>query len=78
MHRSDAQPEVRRAFGCDTAFYVADDDTDEDAFTSGGQERLLSIRPDMKPASMAQYRLGQQTDIERVLNVPIETRRRQE
>jgi hypothetical protein len=35
---------VRRLLACDTAIYVGDDDTDEDAFGSAGSHRLLAIR----------------------------------
>ena len=56
-----------QAFACDTAIYVGDDDTDEDAFASAGPERLLSIRVGTKHPSAAQYRLRRQTDVDTLL-----------
>jgi trehalose 6-phosphate phosphatase len=56
-----------QAFACDTAIYVGDDDTDEDAFASAGPERLLSIRVGTKHPSAAQYRLRRQTDVDALL-----------
>jgi trehalose 6-phosphate phosphatase len=74
-HKGLALQQACRAFACDTAIYIGDDDTDEDAFTSAGPERLLSIRVGMKHPSMAQYRLRRQADIDRLLNALLELRR---
>ena len=59
---------ARRAFACDTAIYIGDDGTDEDAFRSDGPDRLLSIRIGSETESAARYRLETQLDIDRLLN----------
>ena len=56
--------------------YIGDDDTDEDAFASAGPERLLSIRVGTKRPSKAQYRLKRQLDMDHLLKVLIELRKR--
>lgn len=64
-----ALQQMCQAFACDTAIYVGDDDTDEDAFGSAGPERLLSIRVGAKQPSAAQYRLRRQIDVDALLEV---------
>jgi trehalose 6-phosphate phosphatase len=75
-HKGLALQQACRAFACDTAIYIGDDDTDEDAFASAGPERLLSIRVGTKRPSIAQYRLKRQADIDHLLRVLIELRKR--
>jgi trehalose 6-phosphate phosphatase len=75
-HKGLALQQACRAFACDTAIYIGDDDTDEDAFASAGPERLLSIRVGTKRPSKAQYRLKRQMDIDHLLKVLIELRKR--
>ncbi len=75
-HKGLALQQACRAFACDTAIYIGDDDTDEDAFASAGPERLLSIRVGMKRPSIAQYRLKRQGEIDDLLKVLIELRKR--
>lgn len=58
---------ARRGLRCDTAIYVGDDDTDEDAFGSGDPDRLLSIRVGASRTSKARYHLQRQADIDRLL-----------
>ncbi len=58
---------ARRLLSCDTAIYVGDDDTDEDAFASGHPGDLLSIRVGRSRTSSAPYRLERQADIDRLL-----------
>lgn len=60
---------ARRRLRCDTAIYVGDDDTDEDAFASDGAGRLLSIRVGASQATGARYHLQRQADIDRLLQV---------
>jgi len=62
-----ALQQARRVFACDTALYVGDDDTDEDAFRSAGPDRLLSIRVGARRPSAAQYRLRTQAEIDELL-----------
>ena len=75
-HKGLALQQACRAFACDTAIYIGDDDTDEDAFASAGPERLLSIRVGMKRPSIAQYRLKRQAEIDDLMKVLIELRKR--
>ena len=76
-HKGVALQQACRAFACDTAIYIGDDDTDEDAFASAGPERLLSIRVGTKRPSVAQYRLQRQADIDGLMKALIELRHKQ-
>jgi len=58
---------VRRALGCDTAIYVGDDETDEDAFASAPADQLLSIRVGSSRTSRARYALQRQRDMDHLL-----------
>lgn len=58
---------AQRLIRCDTAIYVGDDDTDEDAFASGLPDDLLSIRVGPSRTSKARYHLRRQADIDRLL-----------
>ena len=69
-----ALEQARQVFACDTAIYVGDDDTDEDAFASAGPDRLLSIRIGPVRTSLAAYRLRAQADIDRLLTALIDLR----
>lgn len=69
-----ALQQARRVFACDTAIYVGDDDTDEDAFASAEADRLLSIRVGSKHPSVAHYRLRSQGDVDALLKVLLELR----
>jgi trehalose 6-phosphate phosphatase len=64
-----ALQQARRMFACQTAIYVGDDDTDEDAFASAPPGQLLSIRVGAAGASKARYRLRSQRNIDRLLRV---------
>jgi trehalose 6-phosphate phosphatase len=66
---------ARRRLGCETAIYVGDDDTDEDAFASAPPDRLLSIRVGSSRTSAARYRLERQTDIDALLRRLLRLRR---
>lgn len=65
---------ARRVFACDTAIYVGDDATDEDAFASATPDRLLSIRVGMSAATVARYRLRTQRDVDTLLKTLLELR----
>lgn len=66
-HKGVALQEARRRFNCDTAVYVGDDGTDEDAFGSGGPDQLLSIRVGRSGRSRARYCIERQEDIDALL-----------
>jgi len=42
-HTGSALRQARRAFACDAAIYVGDDDTDEDAFTADVDALLRAL-----------------------------------
>lgn len=65
---------ARRQFACDHAIYVGDDETDEDAFTSAGPERLLSIRVGASRMSRARYCLTRQADVDTLLRILVSLR----
>jgi trehalose 6-phosphate phosphatase len=65
-----------RWFACDSAIYVGDDGTDEDAFASTYPEKLLTIRVGRSVDSRATFHLDHQEDIDRLLAVLIELRAR--
>jgi trehalose 6-phosphate phosphatase len=58
---------VRRLLACDTAIYVGDDETDEDAFGAGDSGRLLAIRVGAVAESKARYQLSNQGEIDDLL-----------
>ena len=74
-HKGLALQQACRAFACDTAIYIGDDDTDEDAFASAGPERLLSIRVGTRGPSAARYRLKRQAEIDALMKTLIALRR---
>jgi trehalose 6-phosphate phosphatase len=73
-HKGIALQQARRAFACDTAMYIGDDETDEDAFGSGNADRLLSIRVGMRAPSAARYRLRTQREVDALLRALIDLR----
>jgi len=74
-NKGSALQNARRAFACQTAIYVGDDDTDEDAFASGSADELLSIRVGTRGSSAARYRLRSQMEIDRLLKTLVDLRR---
>lgn len=66
-HKGIALEKARARFGCDTAVYVGDDETDEDVFGSDQPGRLLTIRVGRKMDSLASYFLRDQGEIEQLL-----------
>jgi trehalose 6-phosphate phosphatase len=71
---------LRRALeisGCDSAIYVGDDATDEDAFAALPPEKLMAIRIGSSAASMARYHLDSQESIDLLLRALLEARERE-
>jgi trehalose 6-phosphate phosphatase len=64
---------ARRLLVCDTAIYVGDDDTDEDAFRSGHSGRLLGIRIG-SGKTHARFRLKHQSQIDQLLSALVALR----
>ena len=65
---------ARRVLACDTAIYVGDDATDEDAFASAPPEQLLAIRVGASRASRARFYLHSQAEIDRFLQALLNAR----
>jgi len=59
---------ARRLLACDTAIYIGDDQTDEDAFGAARGDRLLAIQIGARRNSRAEYRLKSQAEIDMLLN----------
>lgn len=75
-HKGIALERERDRLRCDTAIYVGDDDTDEDVFALDHPGRLLSIRVGKKASSSAAYCVETQADVDELLKVLIELRKR--
>lgn len=70
-----ALQQARRQFACDTAIYVGDDDTDETAFRSDEDSRLLAIRIGRADGSHARYHLESQAEMDALLHRLIDIRK---
>lgn len=70
-HKGLALQQARRQFACDTALYIGDDETDEDAFGSADGDHLLSIRIGGKADTRARFRLDAQHEIDALLHALI-------
>ncbi|MBI2895740.1 MAG: trehalose-phosphatase [Deltaproteobacteria bacterium] len=77
-HKGIALESLRSRFGCDTAIYVGDDETDEDVFGLDDPGRLLGIRVGARRASAARYYLRNQREVDTLLRVLLSLRRRRE
>jgi len=73
-HKGVALERERRYFACETALYVGDDATDEDAFRSDRSGRLFSVRIGRKRTSAATHYLRNQREIDRLLQVLVALR----
>lgn len=73
-HKGIALKRARRLLACDSAIYVGDDDTDEDAFGAAAPERLLSIRIGATRTSSAHYYLKSQYEIDSLLRMLVRLR----
>lgn len=74
-HKGTALDCMRRWSACDTAIFVGDDVTDEDAFALP-QEEVLSIRVGMTTATRARYFTTNQREVDQLLTALIELRER--
>jgi trehalose 6-phosphate phosphatase len=73
-HKGLALERERAQFGCNTAIYVGDDETDEDVFRLSRPGQLLSIRIGRKQTSAAPYYIRDQSEIDRLLEALIAIR----
>lgn len=67
-HKGTALRDAQRQFSCDTAIYVGDDETDEDAFRSGTAADLLPIRIGSSAETAARFCLEDQMAIDAFLH----------
>ena len=65
---------ARRLLACDTAIYVGDDETDEDAFSARHAEGLLGIRIGLRGSSSAHYGLRTQEEMDDLLQLLLDLR----
>ncbi|NUM89735.1 MAG: trehalose-phosphatase, partial [Bdellovibrionales bacterium] len=65
-HKGTALVEAMRHIGAEAAFYVGDDDTDEDVF-SLPEGNIVTVRVGRRAGSRAQFFLQRQRDINRLL-----------
>jgi trehalose 6-phosphate phosphatase len=66
-HKGLALTAAMDRWRCDTAIYVGDDETDEDAFGLSRLERLFTVRVGQTDASKAMYFVPTQDDIDPLL-----------
>jgi trehalose 6-phosphate phosphatase len=66
-NKGTALERARRLLACDTAIYVGDDETDEEAFAAASPDRLLAIRIGFRGGSKARYHLSNQQEIDALL-----------
>jgi trehalose 6-phosphate phosphatase len=66
-HKGVALMRERERLGCDTAFFLGDDETDEDAFALDRPGRLLTVRIGASRTSQASYCLSSQAEVDRLL-----------
>jgi trehalose 6-phosphate phosphatase len=71
-HKGLTLERVREKWGCDTAIYVGDDETDEDVFALGRPGRLLTIRVGAKRSSLAAYCIRDQRQIDVLLGILVD------
>ena len=74
--KGSALQRARRALGCDTAIYVGNDETDEDAFASDSPDHLVAIRVGPAKVSRARFCVKTQADIDRLLQTLLALRTR--
>jgi trehalose 6-phosphate phosphatase len=73
-HKGMALEDLRARFGCDTALYVGDDETDEDVFELDQPGRLLCVRVGRRERSAASYYLRSQSEVTVLLEILLSLR----
>ena len=66
-HKGIALMEIMKSAGFRNAFYIGDDDTDEDVFSLQDEGRLMTVRVGKKRSSNARYFIARQSEINRLL-----------
>jgi trehalose 6-phosphate phosphatase len=73
-NKGTALASARKQLGCEAAIYVGDDETDEDVFALGHPGTLLTIRVGRLRGSAAAYRLANQTQVDRLMELLVSMR----
>jgi trehalose-phosphatase len=73
--RAAALEQARARWGCDTALYVGEDETDGDVFALDQPGELLAVRVGQDRAARASFYLRNQAEIDRLLRVLVALRR---
>lgn len=68
-HKGRALTEAQHRFGCESAIYFGDDETDEDVFSNCDPKAVLGIRIGRRPTSRAAYYLRRQSEMELALEL---------
>jgi trehalose 6-phosphate phosphatase len=68
-HKGTALDKAMTRYRCDTAIFIGDDQTDEDAFALNSSRNVLGIRVGSKEKSAAQYCLRSQVEIDRLMRL---------
>lgn len=74
-HKGVALMELMKMAGTRRAFYIGDDDTDEDVFGLPDDQVVMSVRVGKKKSSSARYYIRHQSEINQVLKVLIQFHR---
>jgi len=75
-HKGLALERLKHRFGCDTAIYAGDDETDEDVFLMERPGRLLGIRVGARQGSAAAFSVPGQRSIDQLLLLLVRARER--
>jgi trehalose 6-phosphate phosphatase len=75
-HKGLALERERERVGCDTAFFIGDDETDEDVFALDRPGRMLTVRVGKSSTSGASYYVRSRTHVDQLLRRFIDLRRR--
>jgi trehalose 6-phosphate phosphatase len=73
-HKGIAVRSIRDRLGCDTVFFIGDDETDEDVFGLDDPGRLLGVRVGRSPRSRASFFIRDQRKVDALLATMIALR----
>ncbi len=74
-HKGMALMELMKRSGTRNAFYIGDDDTDEDVFALNNDGIIMTVRVGEKRSSQARYYIERQSEMNRLLKVLIQYHR---
>lgn len=73
-NKGTALVQARKHFGCESAIYVGDDDTDEDVFALNLSTPLLTVRVGRSNRSRAEYYLQDQKEVDLLIRALVRLR----